>query len=160
MRRIKKKKACHFAKPYPPYQIKTIIIPIEIVKLEDESFHMIVRAEIDGIKGDMIIDTGASVTVIDKAAFPDKNSDENRGKIQSGSVSGQINDVHLIKTAYIKIGKYKIKNPQLASIDMNYVNDMYNQHLKRKVIGLLGCDFCVRYGVTIDFRNIEISIHH
>ena len=160
MRRIKKKKACHFAKPYPPYQIKTIIIPIEIVKLEDESFHMIVRAEIDGIKGDMIIDTGASVTVIDKAAFPDKISGENRGKIQSGSVSGQINDVHLIKTAYIKIGKYKIKNPQLASIDMNYVNDMYNQHLKRKVIGLLGCDFCVRYGVTIDFRNKEISIHH
>lgn len=43
-----------------------IKIPIEIVELEDNSFHIIVSLQIGSIEGDFIIDTGASVTVIDK----------------------------------------------------------------------------------------------
>ena len=43
-----------------------IKIPIEVVELEDNSFHIIATLQIGSIEGDFIIDTGASVTVIDK----------------------------------------------------------------------------------------------
>ena len=43
-----------------------IKIPIEVVELEDNSFHIIITLQIGSIEGDFIIDTGASVTVIDK----------------------------------------------------------------------------------------------
>ncbi|MDE6451917.1 MAG: hypothetical protein K2L23_06465, partial [Odoribacter sp.] len=52
---------------------------------------------------------------------------------------------------YIKIGGRKLKDIQLAAIDLDYVNEMYGKHLNRKIIGLLGCDFCVRYRVVIDY---------
>ena len=72
MKRKKNKKACHFTTPYHPYinsRIQTVAV--EIVGLEDNSYHLIVPVEINGIQGDMIIDTGASVTVVDRQVFPE-----------------------------------------------------------------------------------------
>lgn len=138
----------------------TISVPIELVTLEDSSFHLIVNVEIDGIRGDMIIDTGASVTVIDQELFPEKMSHpENTAKIQSGSVNGQIEEVTMLQADYLKIGGRKLKEIQLAGIDLTYVNNMYHQHLNRKIIGLLGCDFCVRYQATIDYSRQKFTLN-
>ena len=52
--------------PYKKYSAPSVSIPLELVKLEDNSFHLLVKVEIDQIQGDMIIDTGASVTVLRK----------------------------------------------------------------------------------------------
>ena len=57
----------------------------------------------------------------------------------------------------MQIGDRKFKNLKLAAIDLKYVNDMYNRHLNRKIIGLLGCDFCVKHKVVIDYRSKELS---
>lgn len=43
------------------------------------------------------------------------------------SVTGQIHDVHLVKAAKFKIGKRTIKEMPLAAIDLEYVNEMYDQ---------------------------------
>ena len=77
MKRKKNKKACHFTTPYHPYinsRIQTVAV--EIVGLEDNSYHLIVPVEINGIQGDMIIDTGASVTVVDRQVFPEDLPEE------------------------------------------------------------------------------------
>ena len=50
MKRKKNKKACHFTTPYHPYinsRIQTVAV--EIVGLEDNSYHLIVPVEITGI---------------------------------------------------------------------------------------------------------------
>ena len=160
MRRKKNIKACHYSTISSKlhHQAGITTVPVEIVRLEDNSYHLIVKVEIDGLRGEMIIDTGASVTVIDQKLFPGKEEDETTVKMQSGSVTGQIDNVHLIKAKEFKIGGRKIRNMQLASIDLKYVNDMYDKHLQRKIIGLLGCDFCVKYKVVINYRTKEISL--
>ena len=161
MRRKKNLKACHFAAKTPglPYTPGVTSIPVEIVGLEDNSYHMIVPVEIDGIQGDMIIDTGASVTVVDAKLFQELSGEISDIQMQSGSVTGQIHDVRLTKAPKFRIGTRKLKNIQLAVIDLDYVNEMYDKHLKRKVIGLLGSDFCVRYHVIIDYRNKQLLMN-
>lgn len=155
MRRKKNLKACHFKAQgdiagYPPGYV---VLPVEIVELESNSYHLIISLEINGIQGDVIIDTGASVTVIDKNLLEEQDILTTNVSIRSGSVTGQINDVKVIKTKSIKIGGISFKNLHLAAIDLNYVNEMYDHHLKRKIIGLLGCDFCVKHGVVIDYQK-------
>ena len=59
------------------YHSRRAVIPIELVELEDCSYHLIVKVDIDGIAGDMIIDTGASVTVADQKLFPSQMLDDN-----------------------------------------------------------------------------------
>ena len=140
------------------YLSNRITVPIEIVKLEDNSYHLIIQGEIDGIKGEMIIDTGASVSVIDKALLTEKWEDKNGCTIQSGSVSGQIEHVELLVADYLKIGGRKLKNTSFAAIDLKYVNEMYKQRLKRKVIALLGSDFFVRYQAIIDYSTLKLTL--
>ena len=134
-------------------------VPVEIVELEDNSFHLLVQAEIDGIKGELIIDTGASVSVIDKTICATQwEKKERLSQLQSGSVSGQIEHVELFHADYLKIGGRKLKKISFAAIDLKYVNEMYEKHLKRKVIGLLGCDFFVHYQVIIDYAAQKLRL--
>ena len=156
MKRTKHKKACHFAMDY---HSRRAVIPIELVELEDCSYHLIVKVDIDGIAGDMIIDTGASVTVADQKLFPSQMLDDNSISMQSGSVSGQINNVRIIQVKRLSIGGRNLRNFRLAGIDLDYVNEMYNKHLKRKIIGLLGCDFCVRYKACFDYSKKELTLN-
>ena len=106
----------------------------------------------------MIIDTGASVTVVDRQVFPEDLPEEADVQMTSGSVTGQIHDVHLVKAAKFKIGKRTIKEMPLAAIDLEYVNEMYDKHLNRKIIGLLGCDFLCQ--VSGGYRLPEKGIYH
>ncbi len=156
--RKKNKKACHF-EPYSRTTYtnhRTVNIPVEVIRLEDRSFHMIVSATINGITGDLIIDTGASVTVIDKRLFSQTEETEEQdgtSDMQSGSVTGQISDVKIVKIKHFKIGGMRVKGLPVASINLDYVNDIYDKQLNRSIIGLLGCDFCVKYNVLIDYQN-------
>ena len=124
MKRKKNKKACHFTTPYHPYinsRIQTVAV--EIVGLEDNSYHLIVPVEINGIQGDMIIDTGASVTVVDRQVFPEDLPEEADVQMTSGSVTGQIHDVHLVKAVFeitvINAQKTMYKKCLEESIKMN-----------------------------------------
>lgn len=155
MRRKKHQKACYFKtqRDSISHHPGNIILPVEIVELEKNSYHLIISLEINGIQGDVIIDTGASVTVIDKQLLEEQDILTTETCIQSGSVTGQISDVKVVKTKSIKIGGIPFKNIHLAAIDLDYVNEMYNHHLKRKIIGLLGCDFCVKHRVVIDYQK-------
>lgn len=136
-----------------------VTIPVEIVKLEDNSFHLLIKAEIDKIAGELIIDTGASVSVIDKTLCTEQWDKNSLFQLQSGSVSGKIEHVELFKANYLKIGGRKLKNISFAAIDLKYVNEMYEKHLKRKIIGLLGCDFFVHYQAIIDYSTLKLTLN-
>ena len=80
-----------------------IKIPIEIVELEDNSFHIIVSLQIGSIEGDFIIDTGASVTVIDKLTPFSYEPLDDVSEINSGGVCGEINEVQLVNITALQI---------------------------------------------------------
>lgn len=155
MKRKKHLKACHFegqAKHIPHHSLYTVI-PIETVELESNSYHIITPFEINGIKGEAIIDTGASVTVIDNKLLEGNETEKTGIQMQSGSVTGQIENVKVIQIKEVSIGNHRFRNMQLAAIDLDYVKEMYNRHLDRKIIALLGCDFCVKHCVVIDYKK-------
>lgn len=155
MKRKKHLKACHFEgqTKHISYRSPKAVIPIEIVELESNSYHLTTPFEINGVKGEAIIDTGASVTVIDNQLLEGNEIEKTGIQIQSGSVTGQIEDVKMIRIQEVKIGGHPFKNMLLAAIDLDYVKEMYNRHLERKIIALLGCDFCVKHCVVIDYQK-------
>lgn len=103
-----------------------IKIPIEIVELEDNSFHIIVSLQIGSIEGDFIIDTGASVTVIDKLTPFSYEPLDDVSEINSGGVCGEINEVQLVNITALQIDNHTIENIHAAVIDLQYVNSLYD----------------------------------
>ena len=135
-----------------------IKIPIEVVELEDNSFHIIATLQIGSIEGDFIIDTGASVTVIDKLTPFSYEPLEDVSEINSGGVCGEINEVERVNINTLQIGGHMIENVHAAVIDLQYVNSLYDKHLHRRVAGLLGSDFLVKHEAIIDYRNKELTL--
>lgn len=137
------------------YEVK---VPIEVVELEENSFHIITVLQIGSLEGDFIIDTGASVSVIDKYTPFNYEPVENASEINSGGVNGEINEVQLVNIAALQIGDHTLENVHMALIDLQYVNSLYEKHLQRRVAGLLGCDFCVKYNAVIDYENKVLTL--
>lgn len=95
-----------------------IQVPLEIVELEDNSYHIITTVLIGSIEGDFIIDTGASVTVIDRNTPFSHEAIADVPEINSGGVSGRIEEVKLVNLPTFQIGDYTIENlmPRLSTL--------------------------------------------
>ena len=130
-----------------------IQVPLEIVELEDNSYHIITTVLIGSIEGDFIIDTGASVTVIDRNTPFSHEAIADIPEINSGGVSGRIEEVKLVNLPTFQIGDYTIENLHAAVIDLDYVNTLYEKQLRRRISGLLGSDFLVKFKSVIDYEN-------
>lgn len=135
-----------------------IEIPMELVELEDNSYHIIVPAQIGSIEGDFIIDTGASVTVVDRHTPFTYEPLAGVAEVNSGSVGGQIEEVEMANIPEMRVGGHAVREVHAAVIDLDYVNSLYDKHLRRRVAGLLGCDFLVRFGAVIDYGNRTLTL--
>lgn len=135
-----------------------ITVPLEIVELENDSFHLLVSVTINGTKGYMIIDTGASVTVADNRLFPAGCEEETEIQLQSGGVTGAISDVRTVSAGQFCVGDLELQDIRIAVIDLDYVNDMYRKHLHREVLGLLGSDFFMIYRAVVDYPNLKLEL--
>lgn len=139
-----------------------IEIPIKIIELEKNNFHLLVIGKIGRSKKMYwIVDTGASRSVFDineEQYYDKKNISEeeeyqsagiNPGKIQTG-----IGTIH-----NLKFGKLKIKEIDLVLIDLQYVNKIYGKFDKENlpVVGLIGSDILKKYGACIDFSKSKIT---
>ena len=77
--------------------MEEIEIPVELVELDENSFHIIVTASVGCIEGDFIVDTGASISVIDQGTpFSHEPLDDVLG-IHSGGINGEIGEMKLVK---------------------------------------------------------------
>lgn len=136
-------------------------IAIELVELEEDSFHIVTSVELSsGVKGYMIIDTGASKTVFDKSFLGDNIEYlDNESDLQSGGLGGAIEDIQVCTLDYIKIDSFTIDNPSLAVLDMSAINDLYQEHCNKRIAALLGSDFLFKYKAVIDYGKMEMIFH-
>lgn len=137
-------------------------IPIEIVNIEDGGCHIFLSCELDkGIIAEMILDTGASKTVFDENNLDNYvfGVTENETLESSG-----ISDIKLqSKTAYIsciKFGELVLENEPVVLMDLSHINDLYSRIDNRKIWGLLGGDFLLKYKARIDYCNKMLIISH
>lgn len=130
-----------------------IEIPIEIVELEDNSFHLLIECKINShLTGEMVIDTGASKTVLDKNFVDDyQKSDQPESEIKSRGLGQGSIDTELAKINSFQIGELRIESFSCAMIDLSGINEMYLQYCNREICGLLGSDFLLKHKGIIDY---------
>ena len=134
-------------------------IPFEIIELEDDSFHILTNIKLsNGEAGLMVIDTGASKTVLDKdfvgeEFFLEKNDTD----LKSGGLGGEIMDINLCSLDCIFLGDFKIEKITLAVIDLSAINELYLEHCNKRIAALLGSDILLKYKAIIDYGKSEMS---
>lgn len=130
-----------------------IEIPIEIIELENESFHLLIRCKVNAShEGDLVVDTGASKTVLDRNFVPAYEVFENQiSEIKSRGLGEGSLITEMVKIDSFQLGDLLVNDFHCALIDLAGINEMYREHCHREICGLLGSDFLLKHRGIIDY---------
>lgn len=139
-----------------------IDLPIEIIELEDDSYHLMMEAEFaDGISGSLIIDTGASKTVFDMQFVEPFITDvEDVEEQNSSGINAMINQAKVGVIPEISFGKFKIEDYQCMLLDLSHINELYKKYTNKHIAGLVGSDFLVKYDAIIDYGRKVMTLDY
>jgi len=123
-----------------------------------KSQHLVLKAKINGIKGNFILDTGASNTCIssDKTDYFQLQTKASETKAAG---AGAINmETQIAKNSCVVIGKWKIKKMHLVVFDMLHVNQALENYCKKPVSGIIGADILTQGKAIIDYKNQHLFL--
>lgn len=136
-------------------------IPLEFLTLEGNGFHIIVEVELFDKTFKMVVDTGASKTVLDKTMILQSGIHESlfeQTNILSTGLGTNSMESFLLDVPVFKIHNWSKEHIQVAVLDLSSINYAYEQMNFAPVIGVLGGDLLARYGAVIDYGKQIIRL--
>ena len=137
-------------------------IPIQLVSLEAEGFHLFIEAKLNGKSANLLIDTGASKTVFDinrisKFIRKTKKSFESFEKLSTGLGTNTM-ESHFTTVKKFCIGELSMEDFQVILLDMAHVNHSYDMLGLELIDGVLGSDLLMKYKAVIDFEKMILKL--
>lgn len=140
--------------------MKKTILPIHILSIEDDGYHLMINARINRKKAWMLIDTGASKTVFDKdriRKFTDEKEFEPNDKLSTGLGTNSMR-THSVTIHEIQLGEIKLQNFKAILLDLTHVNESYEKMKLPVIDGVLGSDLLIQYQAVIDYKSEELML--
>lgn len=132
-------------------------IPLEILKI-NKGYHILCRLHLKNKEYRMLVDTGASLTMLDI-----KNIDiVSDGVIENEIIStgfGEGNIVSkFVNIEEFRLGDIIINNFKMMFIDFKNLNNHFKTNGFPLIDGVIGGDILYKYNVIIDYRNREMIL--
>lgn len=133
--------------------MRTITVPLTLINLQDDGFHLLVEIVVFGQLLFAVLDTGASRSVFDKGLM-EKN-------IKEIAVSEETQAATIFSTSEtlqgiipkLKIGGLTLKNYPAVAIDLQSVTDTYLAMGHPSIAGIIGGDILMEYSAKIDYQK-------
>ncbi len=138
-----------------------ITLPIQVIRFNDDNVHLMVEADFNHEhKGCLVIDTGASKTVIDESFVNDIVKDvEEIETEESSGINGQISGAKTGIIPQLGFGKLVLKNYKCLMLDLSHINSIYEKMGKPRIAGLVGSDFLIKYGAIINYKKRTLTLY-
>jgi hypothetical protein len=139
---------------------KKIEIPLKLVVLESENYHIMVESRFpNNFRGMWIVDTGASKTVLDSNLEEYYTPTETSlTEIESMGIGDSKVETKAGIITAIYFGESCLNDLQVALIDLSPINQLYQQHTNETITGLIGSDFLVQHKAIIDFKKMILQL--
>lgn len=137
-----------------------IKIPIQLIELEAQNFHILVRSRFaDDALGIWVIDTGASKTVFDKnlTSYYSELGGEQE-ELHTAGICEQTLETSLGVLEPVSFGKRKIKSLKVALLDLTHINELYKKAANLQLCGLIGSDFLLQHKAVLDYGKRELVL--
>ena len=131
-----------------------IEVPINIISIEDDGFHLIAEGLINGKSARFVVDTGASRTVFDKERILDyiDNPEFNEKEGLSAGIGGTDISSFIFKLEELSFGELSVKDYQAVAMDLSNVNNSYAMLKIPPVDGVLGGDLLYKHKAVISYK--------
>lgn len=136
------------------------ILPITILPIENDGYHLMVKVVINEKEASLIIDTGASKTVFDETKIihfleHDNFKEEERLSTGLGTTTMKSKSVVIQK---IQLQEIEIIDYEATVLDLQHVNESYVKLGIDPIDGILGGDILLNCQAVIDYKNKELVL--
>ena len=131
-----------------------IEVPINIINIEGDGFHLIAEGMINNKPARFVVDTGASRTVFDKDRILNfiDNPEFNEKEGISAGIGGTDLSSFIFNIEELSFGNLKINDYQAVAMDLSNVNNSYAMLKIPPVDGVLGGDLMKKYQAVINYK--------
>jgi hypothetical protein len=139
---------------------KKIKIPIEVLSLQEEGYHLFVRGRLGEHTLRLLIDTGASKTVLDITFIAEHFSgyklepnEQPATGVGNNAIQSDFTEIKNLRVGDLDIPSYKI-----AVLDLKHVNETYSLINVTAIHGVIGCDLLVEFAAVIHLKKKELRL--
>lgn len=135
-------------------------IPIEILDLNGNGFHILVNIKLFNQPFRLVLDTGASKTAFDKTLLLElihENELKKSGHLTTGLGTSNM-ESFTTEISNLYIDKFHIPLLEVAVLDLSAINSAYQKFAIAPVLGVLGGDVLVKYSAVIDYAEPKLIL--
>ncbi|NBG66582.1 aspartyl protease family protein [Acidiluteibacter ferrifornacis] len=137
-----------------------VVIPIEFVVI-DEGIHLLVKVEVNSFRVNLVLDTGASKSVLDSNSIDlflvDQIHDTDEESTSIGNTTLRSQKA-LIEE--LKFGGITLWNKMVNVLDLSNVIHVYESLNLPMIHGILGADLLQELNAVVDFKNKTLMLEY
>ena len=115
--------------------------------------HLLIKAKINGVKGNFILDTGASNSCIGFESIELFLLEAKKSKTQASGAGATGMLTQIAVGNKLQLGNWKHKNFDLVIFDLSHVNEALVAYKAEPVHGIIGADILMKGKGIIDYFN-------
>ena len=137
-----------------------IEVPLQLLDIEGEGFHVMVKGMIHGKEANFLIDTGASRSVFDPktiATFIENLQFEKKEGMTAGVGSSDLESSTFFIDSFT-IGELEINDYEAVALDLENIHEMYEKLGLPRIDGILGGDLLKRYKAVVNYKAKKLRL--
>ena len=139
--------------------MRTISVPLILINLQGDGFHLLVEIVVFKEKLFAVLDTGASRSVFDKSLM--------EKHIKELTISEETQAATIFSTSStlqgtipkLKIGRLVLKNYPSVGLDLQSVSDTYLQLGYPPISAIVGGDILMEFNAKIDYKKRVLKFY-
>jgi len=135
-------------------------IPVRLLRIEPVGMHLAVSAFINGNLANVLIDTGASQTVMDINRihlFSSEQTFEKSGLRSKGLGTDSMESFHFTITQFI-LGDLVLNELDIVLLDLTHVNRSYEQLELPAIDMVIGGDLLHEHAAILDYGTMRLTL--
>lgn len=136
-------------------------IPLTLLNLEDDGFHLLVEVVIFNQRFNAVLDTGASKTVFDKTIIEQYANQEHilLSEHLSTGLGTNTMESYTLVLSELKLGDLILNNYKVAILDLSTINKAYEMLDLEPILGVIGGDLLKKHQAIIDYKNATLALN-
>ncbi|WP_026727084.1 retropepsin-like aspartic protease [Flavobacterium denitrificans] len=115
--------------------------------------HLAIKAKINGISGDFILDTGASNSCVGFESIERFELKAKKSKTKASGAGATGMKTQISSENILQLGSWKSKDFSIVIFDLSHVNEALESHKAKPVHGIIGADVLLEGKAIIDYYN-------
>ncbi|MDQ6470216.1 retropepsin-like aspartic protease [Flavobacterium sp. LHD-80] len=124
-------------------------IKFKVIKTQ----HLAIKAKINGIAGNFILDTGASNSCVSFESIERFELAAKKSKTRASGAGGTGMKTQISSENKLQLGSWKNKDFSIVIFDLSHVNQALESHKAKPVHGIIGADVLLEGKAIIDYYN-------